>query len=62
MQAMINKMNQLTTDEIISLMVQTWNNPEGTIIRDAAFEVIEIREGEEESDRIYNNLWDEFQN
>lgn len=62
MQAMINKMNQLTTDEIVSLMVQTWNKPEGTIIRDAAFEVIEIREGEDESDRIYSNLWNEFQN
>lgn len=62
MQAMIDKMNQLTTKEIVSFMAQTWNMPEGAIIREAAFEVIEIREGEDESDRIYNSLWKEFQN
>lgn len=60
MQAMINKMNKLDTQEIISLMVQTWHQSIGAIIREAAFEIIEDREGEEESDRIYNNLWDEL--
>lgn len=60
MKAMIEKMNLLDTDAIISLVAQTWNKPEGVFIREAAFEIIEIREGEEASDQIYANLWDEF--
>lgn len=60
MQEFKSKMEQLTTAEIVEAMRKTWNMPEGAIFLDAGFEIIEEREGEEESDRIYSELWNEL--
>lgn len=62
MHPMIEAMEKLNTDDIISVIEQTWNMPEGIIVRDVAFYVIENREGEEVSDIIYKNIWNKFQN
>lgn len=60
MEAIINTMSKLDTQAIIDLMAKFWNKPEGGIFREAGFDIIEDRLGEEESDRIYNNLYDEL--
>lgn len=54
-----SKMQQLATAEIVEAMRKTWDMPEGGIFREVGFEIIEERDGEEESDRIYSELWNE---
>lgn len=51
------KMESLTIDQIKDFIVRTWNEPVGGLFREIGFEVIEERHGEEESDRIYAELW-----
>lgn len=51
------KMQTLTTDQIINLMRSTWKDETGILFREIGFEIIDEREGEEFSDRIYNELW-----
>lgn len=50
-------MNTLGTNAIIDLLDRTWDMPEGDIFRDYGFEIIDSRVSEEESDRIYSELW-----
>ena len=57
---LMEKMNGLDTDAIVELLRMTWDVPEGYVIREFAFEVIEERHGEDESDRIYSMLWHEM--
>lgn len=53
MHPLYEKMSTLSTEVIIEAMVKTWNDPEGEIIREEGFAVIDERVSEEESDRIY---------
>ena len=55
-----NRMNGLDTDAIVEFIKMSWDMPEGVIIREIAFDVIEERHGEDESDRIYDMLWAEM--
>lgn len=55
-------MKALTTDQIIEAIKATWDMPEGGVIRDHGFDEIEDRLGEEESDRIYDELWHQMKN
>lgn len=48
-----------STEAIIDDIRKTWNDPAGGIFREYGFEIIEQRLGEEESDRIYAELWSE---
>lgn len=50
-------MSTLGTSAIIDLLDRTWETPEGEIFRDYGFEIIDGRVSEEESDRIYSELW-----
>ena len=50
-------MDTLGTNAIIDLLDRTWDTPEGEIFRDYGFEIIDSRVPEEESDRIYSELW-----
>jgi len=50
-------MNTLGTSAIIDLLDRTWGTPEGEIFRDYGFEIIDSRVSEEESDKIYSELW-----
>lgn len=50
-------MEKLTIDQIKELMVKTWNDEAGGFFREIGLEVIEERTSEEESDRIYAELW-----
>ena len=54
------KMNLLTTDEIIALIKTTWTDCTGELFREVGFYIIEEREGEEYSDRIYSEIWHEI--
>lgn len=51
------KMNGLTIDQIKELMLTTWNDSIGGLFREVGFEIIDERVSEEESDRIYFELW-----
>lgn len=51
------KMAKLSTAEIIDQIGKTWNSEFGGIFREAGFEILEDRLGEEESDRIYAEIW-----
>lgn len=51
------KMNGLTIDQIKELMLATWNENIGCFFREVGFEIIDERVSEEESDRIYDELW-----
>lgn len=51
------KMEKLTTDEIKDFIVRTWNESVGGFFREIGLEVIEDREGEDASDKIYAELW-----
>lgn len=50
-------MDSMDTDGIIEAMRQTWDKPEGEIFREIGFEIIDERVSEEESDRIYAELY-----
>lgn len=50
-------MDTLGTSAIIDLLDMTWDTLEGEIFRDYGFEIIDSRVSEEESDRIYSELW-----
>lgn len=50
-------MDSMDTNGIIDAMRQTWNKPEGEIFREIGFEIIDERVSEEESDRIYAELY-----
>lgn len=50
-------MNGLSTSEIINAIDKTWDTAEGEIFRDCGFEIIDGRVLEEESDKIYSELW-----
>nr|DAU21053.1 MAG TPA: hypothetical protein [Caudoviricetes sp.] len=50
-------MNSMDTNGIIEAMRQTWDKPEGEIFREIGFEIIDERVSEEESDRIYAELY-----
>lgn len=50
-------MNTLGTNTIIDLLDRTLDTPESEIFRDYGFEIIDSRVPEEESDRIYSELW-----
>lgn len=50
-------MNSMDTKGIIEAMRQTWDKPEGEIFREIGFEIIDERVSEEESDRIYAELY-----
>lgn len=53
------KMRSLSTEQIVELLRSTWNEAVGELFREIGFEIIEEREGEDESDRVYNRLWQE---
>lgn len=50
-------MNGLSTSAIINAIDKTWDTAEGEIFRDCGFEIIDGRVSEEESDKIYSELW-----
>lgn len=50
-------MESLDIDQIKDLMLSTRNESTGSMFREIGFEIIEERAGEEESDRIYSDLW-----
>ena len=50
-------MNSLSTSAIIKAIDITWDMAEGEIFRDCGFEIIDGRVSEEESDKIYSELW-----
>lgn len=50
-------MSTLGTSAIIDLLDRTWDTSEGEIFRDYGFEIIDSRVSEEESDRVYSELW-----
>lgn len=50
-------MNGLSTRAIIDAIDKTWEMAEGDVFRDCGFEIIDGRVSEEESDRIYSELW-----
>lgn len=50
-------MNGLSTSAIINAIDKTWDTAEGEIFRDCGFEIIDGRVSEEESDKIYSDLW-----
>lgn len=50
-------MDSMDTNGIIEAMRQTWDKPEGEIFREIGFEIIDERVSEEESDRIYAELY-----
>lgn len=50
-------MNGLSTDAIIDAMDKTLDTAEGEVFRDCGFEIIDGRVSEEESDKIYSELW-----
>lgn len=52
-----NLMEGMDTEGIIEAMRQTWDKPEGEIFREIGFEIIDERVSEEESDRIYAELY-----
>lgn len=60
MEAFKAKMNTLSTDGVIAAMRSAWNKPEGIIFREAGFDIIDERLGEDASDKIYDNLWYEM--
>lgn len=51
------KLNSLNNDQIIELIDTTWEDATGCFFREIGFDIIEERMGEEESDRIYDELW-----
>ena len=50
-------MNGLSTSAIIKAIDITWDMAEGEIFRDYEFEIIDGSHSEEESDKIYSDLW-----
>ena len=50
-------METMSTDEIIEPIRKTWKAAEGAIFREFGFDIIEEREGEDEADRIYAELF-----
>lgn len=50
-------MNSLDVNGIKEALIKTWNDEVGGLFREIGFEVLEERLGEEESDRIYCELW-----
>lgn len=50
-------MGSMDIEGIIEAMRQTWDKPEGEIFREIGFEIIDERVSEEESDRIYAELY-----
>lgn len=55
------KMNELTNDQVIDLIKSTWNEQCGVLFREIGFEILEQRNGEEYSDRVYAELFNEMQ-
>lgn len=51
------KMEQLDVEQIVDLMRRTWNDATGPLFREIGFEIIDGRVSEEESDRIYSELY-----
>lgn len=51
------KMQKLSIDQIVDLIRSTWDDCTGELFREIGFEIIEERLSEEESDRIYSELW-----
>ena len=47
----------LATSDIIDAIDRTWDAPEGAAFREWGFDIIEDRMGEDESDRIYSEMW-----
>lgn len=54
------KIINLDNQTIIDAMAATWNCPEGEIFREVGFEILEQRNGEEYSDKVYAELWNRF--
>lgn len=54
------KMDTLSTEEIIDVLRMTWFEPEGGIFREVGFDILWDRLGEEASDEIYDKLWYEM--
>lgn len=50
-------MNSLDVNGIKEALIKTWNDEVGGLFREVGFEVLDERLGEEESDRIYCELW-----
>lgn len=55
-----NKVIKLDNQTIIDAIAATWNSPEGEIFREIGFEILEQRNGEEYSDKVYAELWNRF--
>lgn len=51
------KMEQLSIEQIKSLIVTTCNDATGELFREIGFEIIDERVGEEEADRIYDECY-----
>ena len=47
----------LATSDIIDAIDRTWDATEGAAFRAWGFDIIEDRMGEDESDRIYSEMW-----
>lgn len=51
------KMQKLSNSQIVELIDMTWNDSCGVLFREAGFDILEERLGEDESDRIYSEIW-----
>ncbi len=47
-----------TTAQIVDLIDLTWDEPEGALIREIGFDIIEERHGEEVSDQLYKAIYE----
>lgn len=50
-------MECLDIEGIKQAMLKTWNLPEGETFREAGYDILWDRLGEDEADRIYDELW-----
>lgn len=51
-------MQSLTNEQIKNLILCTFEHEDGPLISQAGYIIIEERDGKDESDRIYEEVWD----
>ncbi|MBQ9041443.1 MAG: hypothetical protein IJ111_01345 [Eggerthellaceae bacterium] len=54
------KMHQLGIAGIKEAIMRTWDEPEGCVVREIGFDIIEELRGEEYADALYEELWEEM--
>lgn len=55
------KMQQIGVRGIKEAILRTWDEPEGIIVREVGFDILEELLGEEAADQEYENIWEEAQ-